>query len=146
YNAFPSPLQVAAERANPAKRDPHFTIVHRFWQPETLCTPGEAVAEIRLLHDNKETAVRLSTRLLLLFDYLARHRRLGQSSSMIAAGLSVDPFTQAHGGHANALRTLTKNFSRAAIKQQIMRLRAALRIAFRDVGLNLDPTRVLVSE
>src|SRR5262249_19643476 len=109
-----------AERARLSARGPRFVIVHRFWQPRTFCTPGEAISEIRLLHRRKTFSLPLSCRLMLLFDYLARHR-VGQSASLIAAGLNVDPFCQEHGGYANARKFLSRRLSRTAVKQQIMR-------------------------
>jgi hypothetical protein len=125
---------------------PHFAIVHRFWQRETICTSGEAIAEVCLLHRGKIIPIPLSTSLMLLFDYLARHKHLGQGAAQIAAGLSVDPFTRRHGAHAGATASLAKKVSRTAVKQQIMRLRVGLRLAFHNAGISLDPGRVLVSE
>lgn len=137
---------IRAERAKLLARGPRFIITHRFWQPETICTPGEAIAGIRLRYRGRQFSLMLSTRLLLLFDYLARHRHLGQSVSQIAAGLSVDPFSQEHGAHANAHETLSKDLSRTAMKQQLFRLRGALQVTFHEAGLNLDVNRVLVAE
>jgi hypothetical protein len=135
-----------AEHARLAACGPRFVIVHRFWQPGTICTPGEAVAYICLLHRAEAFSLRLSIGLMLLFDYLARHRHIGQSASLIAAGLNVDPFFQEHGTYANAHEFLSKGLSRTAVKQQIVRLRAALVSVFREAGLNLDVNRVLISE
>jgi hypothetical protein len=137
---------LAAERADLSISGPRFLILHRFWQPETLCTPGEAIAEIRLLHRTREIPAPLSLCLMLLFDYLARHRHLGQNASQIAAGFTMDPFTRQHGAYARATASLAKKMSRTAVKQQIMRLRAGLGQALRKAGLNLDPNRVLLSE
>jgi hypothetical protein len=137
---------LAAERAELSRSGPRFVIIHRFWQPETFCTAGEAIGEIRFLHRTKEIPVPLSLRLMLLFDYLARHKHLGQGAGQVAAGLSADPFIQQHGAYAGASTSLSRRVSRTAVKQQMMRLRAGLRNAFRRVGLGLDPTRVLISE
>jgi hypothetical protein len=137
---------LVSERAQLAARGPHFLILHRFWKPETICTPGEAIAEIRLLHRRRQFPIPLSLRLMLLFDYLARHKPLGQSAGQIAAGLNIDPFVRAHGGYANANPSLSRHMSRTALKQQIMRLRAGLRHAFHESGLNFDPGRVLISK
>jgi hypothetical protein len=137
---------LVAERAQLAGRGPHFIILHRFWKPETICTPGEAIAEVRLIHRRRETTVPLSLRLMLLFDYLARHKSLGQSAGQIAAGLSADPFTRQHGAYAGAKARLKKTVSRTSVKQQVMRLRTGLRRALRKAGLNLDPKRILISE
>jgi len=135
-----------AERARLLARGPRFVIIHRFWQPETICTPGEAIADVRLIHRTRMSSLAVSTRPLLLFDYLARHMRLPQSASQIVAGISVDPFCQEHGRYADIHEVLNKKLSRNAIKQQIVRLRAALQSAFRSAGLNIDPDRVLTAE
>jgi len=137
---------VKAERAELSLRGPRFLVVHRFWQPETTCTPGEAIADVRLWHRGREFSLALSTRPLLLFDYLGRHMRLGQSASHIVAGISADPFCQQHGYHADLHENINKKLSRNAIKQQIVRLRAALRSVFREADLNIDPDRVLIAE
>jgi hypothetical protein len=83
---------------------------------------------------------------MLLFDYLARHKHLGQGAWQIAVGMSADPFSRQHGAYAKAGSGLLRGLSRTAVKQQILRLRAGLRIAFRKAGLNIDPARVLISE
>jgi hypothetical protein len=137
---------VIAERARLAERGPHFIILHRFWKQETICTPGEAIAEVRFIHRRKEIAVPLSLRLMLLFDYLARHKRVGQNAGQIAAGMSTNPFIRQHGAYAMAQSSLSKRTSRTAVKQQILRVRTGLRLTFRELGLNLDPGRVLISE
>lgn len=137
---------MAAERAELAMSGPPFLVLHRFWQPGTRCTPGEAIADIRFLHRTGEVSVPLSLRLTLLFDYLARHQHLAQCAAQIAAGLTVDPFTRRHGSYARATASLSKKVSRTSVKQQIMRLRAGLQWAFRKAGLSLNPARVLISE
>jgi len=137
---------IRAEHVKLAVRGPRFLITHRFCQLGTVCTPGEAIVEICLLHRAKKFPLPLSLRLMLLFDYLSRNRYTSQSASHIAAGLSVDPFSQEHGAYANAREALSKNLSRTAVKQQISRLRAALRTAFRRAGLSINPNRVLIAE
>ena len=137
---------VRAERAELSRRGPHFVVIHRFWQPETSCTPGEAIAEVRLMHRRGAFPLALSTRPLLLFDDLARHMRLGQSASHIVAGVSADPFSQEHGMYADIHEDLNKTLSRNAIKQQLVRVRAALQSVFREAGLNIRPDRVLTAE
>ena len=135
-----------AERAHLVARGPHFCIYHRYWEPETICTPGEAISDIELWHRTKRISVPLSLRQMLLFDYLARHQHLAQCAAHIAAHLSVDPFTRQHGAYAGARASLSKKVTRTAVREQIMRLRAGLRYAFREAGLNLNPGRVLISE
>lgn len=98
------------------------------------------------MHRAKKVSVPLSLRLMLLFDYLARHKWIGQNAGQIAAGLSTDPFTTQHGAHATRGTTLQRHFSRTAVKQQISRLRTGLRRAFRRVGLRMSPDRVLISK
>jgi len=135
-----------AEHAELTVRGPRFCILHRLWQPETICTPGEMIAEIRLMHRTKQVSLPLSSRLMLLFDYLARHRRLAQCAAQIAAGLSADPFSRRQGAYAKEGPTTSKGLSRTAVKQQIMRLRAGLQTAFRQAGLRLNSGRVLMAD
>lgn len=138
---------LAAEQAELTESGPRFIVVHRFSQPGTLfCTPGEAIAEVVLSHRTKRIPLPLSLRQLLLFDYLARHQCLTQCAAHIATGLNCDPFTRRHGAHCGANARLNKKVSRTAIREQIMRLRAGLRLTFRKAGLSLDPCRVLISE
>jgi len=79
---------LAVERRQLVARGSYFCIYHRFWKRGTICTPGEMIAEVRLFHRSRRISVPLSLRLMLLFDYLARHQHLGQSAAQIAAGLS----------------------------------------------------------
>jgi hypothetical protein len=137
---------LVAERARLSKSGPQFLIIHQFRKPETVCTPGEVIADILFLHRTKRISLPLSLRLMLVFDYLGRCRHLGQNAGQIAAGLSIDPFTRRHGAYAGARLTLSRKVSRRAVKQQIIRLRAALRQAFQKAGLSFDPRRVLISE
>jgi hypothetical protein len=134
------------ERRELSVSGPRFVIYHRFWQPETICTPGEMIAEVRLQHRRKEVRLPLSLRLMLLFDYMARYRHLGQCAAQIAAGVTNDPFTRNHGAYAHAVAQLSRAMSRTAVKEHITRIRAGLRRALRRAGLSLDPGRVLVSE
>lgn len=129
-----------------AMRGPQFLITHRLWQPGTICTHGEMVAKIEIIHNGRAFLVTLSTRLMLLFDYLCRWRYTPQSLSQIAAGLSADGFAREHGAHANAQEFLSKALSRTAVKQQLLRLRDALEVAFQKAGLTIDPDRVLLAE
>jgi len=137
---------LVAEQSQLAASGPHFSILHRHWQPGTICTPGEMIAEIYLVHRRKRVALPLSVRLMLTVDFLARHKHVGQHAVQIAAGLSADKFTRQHGAYAGATASLSKRVSRASVKQQMMRLREGLRQAFRRAGLSLDPARVLISE
>lgn len=134
------------ERRELSQCGPLLMITHRAWQRGTICTPGEVIYKVELVYRGKRFLVRLSTALLLLLDYLSRHRYTPQSLSQIAAGVALDPFCQEHGAHAGAQKVLAKELSRPAVKQQLLRLRGALQDAFDDAGLSLDAKRVLISE
>lgn len=148
-NGFESVIRMArlleTERARLAERGPNYSITHRGGVSDD-CLPGETIEHVEFLHRSRRILVRLSLRLLLLFDYLSRHRRPGQNSGQIAAGLNGDPFTQRHGANEKAGRSLRRRFSRNGVREQIRCLRIALGLAFRDAGLNLDPKRVLVAK
>ena len=125
---------------------PHLTIVHRFCEPGMLCTPGEEVAGVYLVHRSQFYSLRLSLALRMLIDYLAKHSHFPQSASQIEAGMRADAFYIRHGDNAMLHNGLKRRISRSAIKEYIKRLRLALGLAFRQAGLNLDPLRVVVSE
>lgn len=134
------------ERTQLAVCGPNFCIVHRFWRPHTLCTPGEAIAAAFLWHRQQKICLPFGYRTSLLFDYLARHKRFAQSATQIAAGMSIDPFIRRHGAYAGAKKRLNNSVSRTTIKTQIMRLRTGLQWGFRQAKLNLDAFHVLISE
>jgi hypothetical protein len=60
--------------------------------------------------------------------------------------MAEDSFIQGQGLHAKANVDLKTTISRAAVKQHIMRMRKRLGKLFHRLGMNLDPTRVLVSK
>lgn len=128
-----------------AARGPHFQIVHRLRVPGTDCVPGEEVAWVLLKYHRQEGALRLPLALLLLFDYLARNRRFSQSAAQVVSGLRGDPFYVRHAANAKTRSKQTRKFSCSSIKEYVKRLRQALKVAFDEAGLKLDPFAVLVS-
>ncbi len=125
---------------------PHFKVLHRFQREGTDCLPGEEVALVSLVHRSREFPIRLSLALRVLFDYLARHRHLPQSSAQIQAGTRNDAFCVRHGANAEACAKQAPRISRRGVKEYIKRLRFALRAVFLEAGLKLNPYRVLSSE
>lgn len=123
-----------------------FLILHRFRDPGAICTPGEEIVGVFLMHRGRQYLVPLSCSLLLLFDYLAHHSHLPQTTSQIFAGMKADPFYRKHGANVTAHGRLTRKMSRSSLREYIKRIRMALRITLRDTGLNLSPFRVLASE
>jgi hypothetical protein len=111
-----------------------------------VCAPGEEIAIVYLVYRSKFYPLRLSLALRMLIDYLAKHSHFPQSASQIEAGMRADPFYVKHGTNAMLPTGLKRRISRSAVKEYVKRLRLALELAFRDVGLNLDPRQVIVSE
>jgi len=136
-----------AERRQLSAIGPQFRIVHRLRVPGTECMPGEEVFAVALVYRGREFYLPLSRVLLLLFDYLARHRRIAQSSAQIEAGMSADTFYAEHGSNAVALGTrLTRRISRQCVKEYVKRLRRVLAATFDKAGLRIDPEEVLLSQ
>ena len=123
---------------------PQFRIVHRFHQPQTNCLPGEEIALISLVHRGRECPLRLPLSLRILFDYLARQRRLPQSAGQIEAGIHSHTFYLKHG--ANAGKKQLRRIGRSTVKEYVKRIRYALMQAFEAACISVDPNRVLVSE
>lgn len=134
-----------AESRRLAGRGPHFKIVHRFREAGADCLPGEEVAWILLIYRSHEYVLRLPLSLLLLFDYLARNRRFPQSAAQIVSGLRCDAFYVRHAANAKTGAKRTRKFSHGSIKEYVKRLRRALKAAFREAKLSLDPFAILVS-
>lgn len=137
---------VLAEAHGLAVSGPHFKVVHRFREPGSNCLPGEEIAWVLLVFRSRECVLGLPLSLRILFDYLARNRRLPQSAAQIAAGLHFDAFSLRHGANARSGAKLTRRFSHSVIKEYVKRLRRALKVALEEVGLKLDPDSVLRSE
>lgn len=125
---------------------PSFEIVHRY-QIEvdgSRCQPGEEVSHVVLVFRGRFIVVPLPLALLLLFDFLARHRHFPQSASQIMRAMHSSDFYRKHGQNAGLLSV--RRFSRSAIKEYIMRIRKALARAFEEAGLPLDARKVLLSQ
>ena len=125
---------------------PNFEIVHRYQEAIVNCGPGEEITGIWLVHRSRKIPLRLSLALRILFDYLGRYRHIPQSAGQIEAGIRNDPFYARHGGNAKPHTVRTRRVSRSSVKTYIARLRDALRSAFREAGITVDPCEVLVSE
>jgi hypothetical protein len=137
---------LVAERRGLAAAGPHFRVLHKFREFEPYCCAGEEVGGVLLVYRSREYMLPLSLALLLLFDYLARNRRLPQSAAQVVAGLRNHPFYARHGMNAKSGVKLTRRFSHSSIKVYIERTRQALQAAFDEAGANLNPFAVLISE
>lgn len=137
---------LVAEMRELQESGPHFRIYHRFHKPGTVCAPGEEIAAVCLVHHGREYPLRLSLALRILFDYLARHSRLPQSASQIEAGVCADHFSARHAATVMGARTFTRSIARSCIKVYIERLRSALGDTSQEVGLQLDPRKVLLNQ
>jgi hypothetical protein len=135
-----------AESAQLASSGPHFLILHRFHRPGAGCAPGEEAAGIWLVFRGRLFPLKLSLALRLFFNYLAVYRWLGQSASQIEAGMKVDRFSLLHGFNARSGRKQTRRTGRSAVRVYVERTREALRLAFQEAGVNLDPSEVMRSE
>jgi hypothetical protein len=124
----------------------HFTILHRFRAPGTECAPGEEVAAVYLMYHGREYRIPLSMSLRLVFDFLAKHARLSQSASQIAACFQADEFYRQHGSNIAGHGKLRRRVVRSAVRVYVIRIRKALALAFREAGLRVDPRNILASE
>ena len=122
-----------------------FRVTHRFRMPGTRCMPGEEVAAVSLVHRGREYHLRLSLALRILFDFLARHSRFPQSARQIELGIRADDFYERHAVNATRRKPLTRKIPRSAVRVYVARLRRALSLAFKEAGLRIDASSVLVS-
>jgi hypothetical protein len=133
------------ERAELLRHGPVIIITHRLWLPRTSCMPGEEVFSVGLGLRGRELHFPFSLQLRLMIDYLAR-QRYGQSAGQLVAGMNADPFCRHHAANAVGKVDLHHTLSRAAAKQQAMRIRQVMETVFAGAGITLSPDRILVSE
>jgi hypothetical protein len=138
---------LVAEAAWMNERGPHFIIVHRWREPGSSgCLPGEEVAQVRLIHRAQEYPLKLGLGPLIEFDYLAHHRWLPINASRLAAEMNADPFCSSHAANAPKFRKRTRRYNHASVKVFAQRIRDAMKLAFRDAEIAMDPRLVLISE
>ncbi len=125
---------------------PHFTILHEFRSPGSICAAGEKVSAVYLVHRGREVYIPLSLTLRLFFDFLARHARLPQNASEIESCFQADKFYKQHGSNVASDGKLRRRIVRSAVRVYVERTRYALELSFREANLRLDPRNVLVSE
>ena len=125
---------------------PHIRILHRFRELGVVgCLPGEEVVATLLVSRGQAYQLRLSLSGRLLLDYLARHRHCAQSAAQISAGIGADEFYQEHAANAGACMKMLRRIPRSCIKVQVARLRKAFGLAFREAGIQFDPSGVIAS-
>jgi len=84
----------------------------------------------------------LSSRILI--DYLCRCR-LPQTAAQIEAGIRADAFYIRHGTNGKA-GSQVRMIKKRAVKVFVQRVRLALRLAFIQADVRLDPRAILVSQ
>jgi len=132
-----------AESRELASVGPHFKIVHRSRDAGWGCLPGEDVVAAYLSYRARDYQLQFSTTTTLLFDFLARHRRIAQTASEIERSIRSDAFCIAQRRRIQRPKALPH---RTSIKMHVKRIRVALASAFKDAGFLLDPADVLISQ
>jgi hypothetical protein len=132
-----------AERALLRQVGPQLEVVHRFRKGPCGCQNGEEVFAVFLLSRGDRILIRLPLALRLIFDYLARHRRVPQSATEIASGMRATAFYRDHG--ANSGVPSRRKISRTAVKEYVKRIRVALADALDAARLPLNANTVLES-
>jgi hypothetical protein len=127
-------------------RGVRLVLVHRLGRTADRCTPGEEVSAAFIVHKGRDYNLSLSTALLILLDFLGRHRGIAQNATQIAMRLNNEPFYVRHASYAGGGIKLGPRSSRTSVKQRVMRLRKCLCECFAEAGIDLDPTEVLCSE
>ena len=131
---------IDAERRELSANGPQFRIVHRSPQSFTPCSLHETVV-VYLVHQGRAFQVQLGTTLVALFDYVARHNRVAQTAKQIENGTRSQRGLEERRSGVRA-----RGIPRRYVRVYTDRIRAALGLALRDAGLEINPDAVLVSE
>jgi hypothetical protein len=100
-------------------------ITHQYQETPGTCMPGEEIVAIVIVYRKKWHRIPLGPSHMILVDYLSRCR-WPEDSWLISAQLKLDPFSIEHGANAPGHKVRPARTSRAAVKQQIFRIRAAV--------------------
>ncbi len=123
------------------RNGPSFKIVHRYSQGS--CAPGEEVFAVLLADYGEFRQLPLAVAERLIFDFLAKHKRIGLDSLQIVSGLTGDWFYKEHAlnsGHRQA-----KKIRRATVKVLIQRIRQAMASTFYQAHMRFNSWDVLRS-
>lgn len=124
---------------------PHFRVVYRFRTPGTIGRmPAQEIFAIFLVHRGREYQLRLTLGQRVVFDYLGKYCKLGQSARQIELGIRADEFYRLHAMNATKCAVVTRKIPRSSITEHIRRIHKALGIVFREAELGIDPRRVVV--
>lgn len=125
---------------------PHLVVVHRFHRPGTICVSGEIVEGVSVHTDLEDCRIPLRSTALSILDFFCRRQRRYFSAVRTAEALNNDPFYLRHASNVRGYRDRLATLTPATVRVYIQRIRESLAEAFHKVGLNIDPSRVLVSE
>ena len=134
------------KRRQKAVERPRLALIHGHHRPETNCLHGETVEQAYLAYEAQKVPLRLSPTGLLIIDCLSRHRPTPLSATHIERILSSDPFYLRHGANALGASRAAVRPRRASIKVYMRRIRVQLGKALKEVGLDVRPEGILVSE
>jgi hypothetical protein len=136
---------VLTERRELEARGPCLAILHRLWNPQTICAPGEEIAAVHLVSRTRHCQLRLSNRGKVMFDLLARNSHLGINSQQIADLTRSERFYVFHGSNGSCVRTLRCDLSRSSVRVYIDRLRKEIARAAAELQLTITPSNVIES-
>ena len=125
---------------------PKLIIIHSHSESLDGCLPGEEASAAILCHRGKRLWIPFGPTHLLLFDFLARNRRIALDAWQIAARMQEDPFIRQHATNAPGCHERPARTSRTAVRQQIRRMRDVLAQLIKEEGLDLDAWEIIRSE
>ncbi len=120
---------------------PSFRIVHRY--SRGTCRPGEEVTAVMWSNGGDFLHVPLGLAERLVFDLLARHRRIPLDSLQIVSTFRGDPFFQEHA--LNSGQRQVGRVRRPTVKVHVQRIRSAMASAFTSAHLLFNPKDVVRS-
>lgn len=136
---------VLAERRELEVKGVCLAILHRRWDPETICASGEEIAAASLRSRSRNRQLRLSRRGRVMLDLLARNQNLGLTAEQIASLTRTERFYTLYGSNSPSERMLTCDISRSAVRVYVGRLRDEIARAAEELHLAISPERVIES-
>jgi hypothetical protein len=134
-----------AARRDTRARGVHLIVTHLDHIPEMRCGPGEIIGDFALGGLPEPVSLGLSHVSLLLMDCLCRYR-MPLTAVRIEQIMSTEPFYVEYAENRIGCGHVIARPDRHTVRVYVPRIWKQMKRVFRELGLNIDPRRILVAE
>jgi hypothetical protein len=134
-----------AERRHLRQRGVHLIVTHLDHLPGTLCAAGESIGDIALGGLPSPVSLGFTHMSHLLVDCFCRYQ-MPLTAMRIEEIMNTDPFYVNYAANRVGRNQVIARPDRNTTRVYVWRIRKQLEKVFRELGLSLNPERILTSE